>query len=745
MESIENYNVILIHGAYGKEKGFLDVKDSAKIKEAYSATKPLDNGAALGRYYEDYDDKPRLLHWLSTTVFEEPEMNPADVHPKYSHVYQWRSFSNPANSSFNNARELGDRTWHMPSTIYEHRRSMMEEAQEVKASVYDSSDRKYIYGQVALDSIRQNPDLYRQLASRYILIGHSMGGVVSREYVQGDFYNDDVDKVITLDSPHEGTGSLNMQLGMIDAWERGGKTITQSLALMGTAGIALAIATDSKTAVTGVFLLAAALNGLNFGVDLLVSLGLEDYETSDSLVCYVDPKSSGCRNIVDLQNASYDADAMPMFRLLVGENSMTFTDPRLGWRNAASYFVPDALTSPVANLVEQTSGGGSFTVNHVNAITGLVLGIFGGINLQKHGSSLVETSNGLGRNTTAFNEGLVDVRRKTFDAAYNAGKMNLTVWNAALAGYEGAFIAASFIPYEPIKLAAKAALGMVTAGILTESMIPSTYAGIKDLSDSHQMPIYAEHIGNWYSDRNSFSLVNAGSSEYTPYLMEDFLYERPFVNLALLDSATLDSLQRNPAAKLNRNCYYLGNRENAKCAVGLFAKSDDFRSAQRMQPVSALVPLRFRSSSDWSKMGVKVDRWERVDDLSPKGNLAPKSVPIRHVERYAVPSIAVDDWIEKYSFVVDDLMPHRLRQIRMNFNYQEEIAWECDISKDAQASDACVVYKRSGGGEWAVDSSVGDSGRVRHPVQKNGIFDFEPRKYGYSNLLLESYFNLFFV
>ncbi len=75
------------------------------------------------------------------------------------------------------------------------------------------------------------------------------------------------------------------------------------------------------------------------------------------------------------------------------------------------------------------------------------------------------------------------------------------------------------------------------------------------------------------------------------------------MNLALLDSATLDSLQRKPAAK-----------------------ADDFRSAQRMQPVSALVPLRFRSTSDWSRMGVKVDRWERVDGLTPDGELAPKSV-----------------------------------------------------------------------------------------------------------------------
>jgi nanoRNase/pAp phosphatase (c-di-AMP/oligoRNAs hydrolase) len=203
MESIENYNVMLIHGAYGKEKGFLDISDTTKIKEAYAATKALDNGAALGRYYEKPDDKPRLLHWLTTKVFEEPEMDSEDVHPKYSYIYQWRSFSNPANSSYNNAFELGSRTWYMPATKYEHRRAMMEEAQEVKAIYISGKDTSY--GQVALEIIRKDPDLYRQLASRYILIGHSMGGVVSREYVQGNFYNGDVDKIITLDSPHEGT------------------------------------------------------------------------------------------------------------------------------------------------------------------------------------------------------------------------------------------------------------------------------------------------------------------------------------------------------------------------------------------------------------------------------------------------------------------------------------------------------------------------------------------------------------
>lgn len=59
-------------------------------------------------------------------------------------------------------------------------------------------------------------DEYRTIPSRNILIAHSMGGVASHEYVTDQsVYNNDVDKMIALDSPHEGTGALNMQLGLL--------------------------------------------------------------------------------------------------------------------------------------------------------------------------------------------------------------------------------------------------------------------------------------------------------------------------------------------------------------------------------------------------------------------------------------------------------------------------------------------------------------------------------------------------
>lgn len=223
MESLTNYNVLLLHGAYGSNKGFLNVTDADRIDEAYKAAKPLDNGANIGRYVENSDeDNPRLTKWLCTNIFEEPIYESAQIGAHKSYVYQWRSFSNPANSSIANAVELGDRTWSLPGTIFSKRRALVEEAQEVKATitqevVTDSGVKidTTAKGQTALELIRQNPDLYRQLASRYILVAHSMGGVVSREYVQGNFYNGDVDKIITLDSPHEGIGALNMQVCLL--------------------------------------------------------------------------------------------------------------------------------------------------------------------------------------------------------------------------------------------------------------------------------------------------------------------------------------------------------------------------------------------------------------------------------------------------------------------------------------------------------------------------------------------------
>ena len=54
MESITNYNVMLIHGAYGSKKGF---SADSSLPEAYNAGGTLENGATLGRFRAGFDSE----------------------------------------------------------------------------------------------------------------------------------------------------------------------------------------------------------------------------------------------------------------------------------------------------------------------------------------------------------------------------------------------------------------------------------------------------------------------------------------------------------------------------------------------------------------------------------------------------------------------------------------------------------------------------------------------------------------
>ena len=745
MESITNYNVLLLHGAYGHYKdkdkktlrGFAENKN---LSSAYDASAFLGN-ANIGHYTEKPEDKKRLNHWLSKEIFEEPEWLDEEQGVHNSCIYHWRSFSEPPNSSVANAVELGDRTWNKDGK-FGKRRALVEEAQEVKGSFYDSVAKKYIYGQVALDSIRQNPALYRQLASRYILVGHSMGGVVAREWIQNsDYYHGEVDKVITLDSPHEGTGALEMQLNLVGhKWEalQGISSYLVSLSLvylnMRSDFMAKSVAISSAS--------WAALLGLtNFIVPFIVEQNLQDYSENDPLVKYVNPGKGEKGNISYLKHISSN-DSMPMFRLMGGENSITYSDPFKNGSDWTGLFVPEALSQTMMNFFSQLaeSDDATSTAAFALASKAAMMGLVVSAASREQGTSIVPKASSWAQNTESLIDGIADVKRWRFDAAPHADdntwrnvNMVMTSASAVCMAVDGAL---SWL--EAARIAANVA-AVAGSSIALSNMLYSLLSEdlITEVTNSHNLPIddVYDNQNTWRSDSSyTFSFLGGSNVTINPLVMEDFLYERPFVNLALNDLRTLDTLSKMDSASrenssLNRNCYYLGDRDSAECAVGLFSKSADLTSTQKVQKVSSLTPLRFKSESDWSRMGVKVDRWERVDGLTPDGELARKSVPVRHVERYEAPAITVDDWIEKYSFVVDDLMPHRLRQVRLNFNYREEIAWECDVSKDYEANDNCIVYKRISGGEWK------ELRKEKHPVKMNGRFDFRPRDYGYDNLL----------
>ncbi|WP_308604032.1 hypothetical protein [uncultured Fibrobacter sp.] len=210
MEALERYNVVLVHGAAPENQGFgslcgetikdawntrndfvLSMRDTTQEKKL-----PWNLGDAVGMLgkYED-DDEKKLTLWLDSAVFEDTVTYGSE------YIYIQRSFTNPAETPAHNAHEIGDRTWKGDNKC-SVRRSLFEEAQEVRAR-----------GANNLKAYRENSiKEYRAIPSRNILIAHSMGGVASHEYVTDQsVYNDDVDKLVTLDSPHEGTGALNLQ------------------------------------------------------------------------------------------------------------------------------------------------------------------------------------------------------------------------------------------------------------------------------------------------------------------------------------------------------------------------------------------------------------------------------------------------------------------------------------------------------------------------------------------------------
>ena len=802
MESVENYNVLLIHGAYGSDQGFLSgLVDSAKLGEAYYAAKPLDNGAQIGRYDEAEDAKThRLLYWLGPKIFEENY----PTNQRESRIYQYRSFSNPANSSDSNAVELGNRMWHLPGTPFSKRRAMIEEAQEVKATVYDSIEKKYIYGQVALDSMRKNPDLYRQLASRYILIGHSMGGVVSREWIQNsNYYHGEVDKVITLDSPHEGTGALNMQLDLANIeWSIGELGVT-SLASVGLF-YAGSYGPVAKTVAISSVLWSMMGGFVNVVAPAFILGNLQNYKKTDPLVEYVDPRKKGKGHIDYLKDIE-PHDSLPMFRLLGGDSSITFTDPYSDVTDIIGmFFVPEMFLMGFSNLFSQLTSDENegFLNSFAMASKAGTLGILSHVSARDQGTNLVSKSSGWATGTKSLNDPMVDVKRFRFNAAPES---DWEAWRGLATGTEivvlscvAIDVALSWFPAAAKAANFAAALG---SSFMLYNMATSLLGEdlIKEVSDSHNLPIWAKTLDDLRKGTSSYSRINAGDTSWSPYLMEDFLYERPFVNLALNDSRTMELLAQD--SSLNPNCYFESDSmQNVPlCEVGLYGARDSViidssvvkdsqgqdsvrydtthiynAVAERLDSIGNVVrdssgkvvydsvyygtfeqrnysdfrnsPLNFKSESDWYKVGVKVDRWERVDGLKPNGDLAPKGVPIRHVERYSVPDIVATGFIEKYSFVVDDLMPHRMRQIKMTFNSNEEVAWECDITKAEGDPTACDVYRRFVGDAWkpifvkdtvVVTDSTGKpkkeiidvAMKVPHPIKKNGRFDFDARKY----------------
>ncbi|MDR1830922.1 MAG: hypothetical protein LBQ76_09155 [Candidatus Fibromonas sp.] len=720
MESFKNYNVILVHGAGGRYFG-MDCDNDSKIKEAWTYLEPNQDTTKteqenyldiIGGYgdkalpfmkdrassAEDMDlNNDGLRHWLTEDIFENDK----------SVIYLQRPFTNPANSPINNAKELGDRKWQVNNKC-EFRRSLIEEAQEVRAK-----------GRENLGNLRNKGVENRNALppSRNILIAHSMGGVASREYVQGTGYNNDVDKIITLDSPHEGTGALNLLVEVSDLETRLkiAALNADGTTYLATAGLLVAAAKDMPAATIALYSLIPSLittggDVTTYGLgQILIKVLDKHYQPDDPLTPYIDPtrSNSDIDGIINLKNRSY-TDSLPMMRLLYGENSMTFSDPAI--LNAANMStfpipIPKALMSSYYNLYSQYYGGGSRTVNFINSASAYAAGMIFGVTIGEHGTTLIPQWSGMAKDTKSLNDPSADVIKRSYNGHVNGSLDDvIKIIAAEINAIAILIVAVNEIPFLPHSVASSIKTGIAFAAspALAAEIGVAITTGIMDLADSHEAPLLKEYQNKWFGASNSYTKITGGQETYKPYQMEEFLYEKPFVNVHVKSSYGPDW------------------KDQKSDTLGLYIGD----SLKPMHIDSSLsTSLKFKSSADWETVGAKKERWAITTGV---GN---EKIPIRHADRYPMPSIMVKDYIEKYEFEVDDLMPHRLRQIRINFNFNEDLAWECDVSKAEGDNTACVVYKRTpASNKW-------DTLRIeKHPVEKNGLFVFEPSKYDYNQL-----------
>lgn len=332
MESFERYNIILVHGAADSLSGMYC--DASDLKEAFdyydtTAKKKEDIfGRTLSYYDISWDpylnpfgsngvdlthmDTTRsnatgmiktLPDWINDKIFDGERKDRFGI-------YLNRPFVNPANTPIVNGDEIGNRAWKGRDNC-RIRRSLIEEAEEMR-----NYGRKFLVERRNDDSLsyRKYKNDIGYFSHRNILIAHSMGGLASREYVQGDGYNGDVDKVITLDSPHKGTYSLN---GLLDMKRYISSTAVETLSQMSLLyGTALVLSyggfTVNQTALLAITYGFVGVNALNAATDAIVDLALGyGFTEDDPLVEYIVPGSADLKAL----NAKKWSESTPMFPL----------------------------------------------------------------------------------------------------------------------------------------------------------------------------------------------------------------------------------------------------------------------------------------------------------------------------------------------------------------------------------------------------------------------------------------------
>ena len=83
-------------------------------------------------------------------------------------------------------------------------------------------------------------------------------------------------------------------------------------------------------------------------------------------------------------------------------------------------------------------------------------------------------------------------------------------------------------------------IALATGMVLAAHSVPAAIAGAVDMRPTHEAPTLAKYQSKWKGSKNTYSKILGGNSEIEPYLMEEFLYEKPFINFKVKFAADTD-------------------------------------------------------------------------------------------------------------------------------------------------------------------------------------------------------------
>ena len=98
---------------------------------------------------------------------------------------------------------------------------------------------------------------------------------------------------------------------------------------------------------------------------------------------------------------------------------------------------------------------------------------------------------------------------------------------------------------------AKTTVGIASGVAIASFILSSTIEAVEDMMENHKNPSQDYWNERQKSKKNSYSKIDGTRVNIESYLLEDFLYEKPFVNLAVhnendwtesIDSTKMDSL-----------------------------------------------------------------------------------------------------------------------------------------------------------------------------------------------------------